>query len=101
MTTPHPHESYKQETGKKSPELRPVEALKKTEKLLAQAETRVGALEAKAEEEAKEKKKGKGKGESKGAAESTKPKAEPAKASEKQGEKPAQAQPVAAKAVGK
>lgn len=109
VTTPHPHESYQQATGKKAPELRPVEALKKTEKLLAQAETRVEALEAKAEEEAKEKKKEKGKGRSKGAAESTKPKADPAKAGdktgakagEKPGEKPVQAQPVAAKAAGK
>ena len=87
MTTPHPHESYQQDKGKKAPELRPVEALKKTEKLLAQAETRVEALEAKAQEEAKEKKKEKGKGKGKGAANSTKPKAEPAKAGDKPGAK--------------
>jgi len=83
VTTPHPHESYQQDKGKKAPELRPVEALKKTEKLLAQAETMVEALEAKAEEEAKEKEKEKGKGKGKGAAEPTKPKTEPAKAGEK------------------
>jgi hypothetical protein len=99
VTTPHPHESYKEDTGKKVPELRPVEALKKTEKLLAQAETRVEALETKAEEEAREKEqeKGKGKGKGKEAADSVKPKGEAAKA----GEKPASAQPAAPKTAGK
>jgi len=83
VTTPHPHESYQQSKGKQVPDLRPVDALKKTEKLLAQAETRVEALEAKAQEETKEKEKEKGKGKSKGTADPTKPKAEPAKAGEK------------------
>jgi hypothetical protein len=64
-TTPHPHESYKTEAGKKAPELRPIEALKKTEKILAQAESNVQALEVKAEEEAKQKEREKGQGKAK------------------------------------
>jgi hypothetical protein len=69
-TTPHPHESYQTDAGKKAVELRPMEVLKKTEKVLAQAEAGVQSLEAKAEEEAKQKEreKGQSKGKAKGAA---------------------------------
>lgn len=116
VTTPHPHESYKKEAVKHAPEIKPAEALKKTEKLLAQAEVGVQALEAKAEEEAKEKdkekEKAKGKGKDqgaekgKGAADSANPKAGGAKAeapkgAEKPADKPAAAQPVAAKPQAK
>jgi len=54
VTTPHPHESYRQDEKKAAPVLKPVEALQKAERVLTQAETSVQALEEKA-------KKGKGK----------------------------------------
>ncbi|MEW6542517.1 MAG: hypothetical protein AB1411_02780 [Nitrospirota bacterium] len=68
-TTPHPHELYKKEAPKPVHQLKPVEALQKSEKLLAQAEATVQSLEEKAkEEETKGKGKGKAKDQSKGAA---------------------------------
>ena len=94
-TTPHPHESYQKEVGKKAPELRPIEALKKTESILAQAESGVEALEAKAEEEAKQKAQEKGKNKGKV------PEKASDKAGEKPGEKAAMAQPVAPKTTGR
>ncbi|MER3422372.1 MAG: hypothetical protein C4293_03230 [Nitrospiraceae bacterium] len=80
VTTPHPHEEYKKEkaSAKAAPVVKPAEALQKTEKLIAQAESAVQALEEKAEAEAKDKDKGKG-----AAKESTKPSADQAKASAK------------------
>ncbi len=51
VTTPHPHESYKQPAVKAQPPFRPLESLNKTEKLLLQAETTVAALEQKKTEE--------------------------------------------------
>ncbi len=60
-TTPRPHESYARTEAKVEPPFKPAEALQKTEKLLAQAEATVQALEQKSEDEAKEKVKGKGK----------------------------------------
>ena len=54
VTTPHPHESYRQDEKKAAPALKPVEALQKAERVLTQAEASVQALEEKA-------KKGKGK----------------------------------------
>jgi hypothetical protein len=102
-TTPHPHESYKQETVKKTRDVGPADVLKKTEKTLAQAEGTVAALEAKAEEEAKEKQpadKGKGNGKQK----DTDTGKEQGKGKEqekgKAAEKSSAAQPVAAKAAG-
>jgi len=88
VTTPHPHESYAQPEAKVAPPFKPAEALQKTEKMLAQAETTVQALEEKAEAEAKGKEKGKGAAgqpakvkadEPKGAAAPAKAPAEPAK----------------------
>jgi hypothetical protein len=56
VTTPHPHEDYKNKTqGKVQPPFKPAEALKKSEKLIAQAESAVEALEAKEETGLKEK----------------------------------------------
>lgn len=60
-TTPRPHESYARAEAKVEPPFNPAEVLQKTEKLLAQAEATVQALEQKSEDEAKEKGKGKGK----------------------------------------
>lgn len=68
VTTPHPHELYEKPQQKVAPPLKPAEALQKTEKLIAQAESAVQALEAKAGGEAKNK--GKNKGTGKGAARS-------------------------------
>ena len=67
VTTPHPHESYKQDEKKAAPALKPVEALQKAERVLTQAEASVQALEAKA-------KKGKGKAVSPVKKEAAKPK---------------------------
>jgi len=47
VTTPHPHESYKEEK-KAAPPLKPTDALQKAERVLTQAETSVRALEEKA-----------------------------------------------------
>jgi hypothetical protein len=66
VTTPHPHELYTKEPVKAVPLFKPAEALQKTEKLIAQAEVAVQALEEKAQEEAKAQAKGKGKGKAKG-----------------------------------
>lgn len=55
VTTPHPHESYKQDGKMTGPPLQPTEALEKAESVLSQAEASVKALEEKA-------KKSKGKG---------------------------------------
>ena len=62
-TTPHPDEQYasKEKEKKVSMPLRPVDALQKTEKVIAQAESAIQALEAKAEADGKEKDKGKNK----------------------------------------
>lgn len=101
-TTPHPHESYKQDTAKKTPELRPADVLKKTEKSLAQAESTVIALEAKAEEDAKEKHqtdRGKGKEKAKGT-DAGKEGKEKEQGKGKTAAKSSAAQPVAAKAAG-
>jgi hypothetical protein len=45
VTTPHPHEDYKKAPAKVEPHLSPVEALQKTEKIIAQAEAAVQELE--------------------------------------------------------
>jgi hypothetical protein len=58
-TTPRPHESYGRPEAKIEPPFKPVEALQKAEKLLAQAEATVQVLEQKAEQEAKDKREGK------------------------------------------
>ncbi len=49
VTTPHPHESYKQAVVKVAPPLKPLEVLNRSEKTLAQAEATVDAIEKKAE----------------------------------------------------
>ena len=59
-TTPHPHESYKKDTAKAAPVIKPAEVLHKTEKVIVQAEAAVQALEEKKATEAKDEK-GKGK----------------------------------------
>jgi hypothetical protein len=61
VTTPHPHESYKEKDGAKKapPVIKPVEALEKSDKLLAQAEAALAALEAKKQAEEEEQSKGK------------------------------------------
>ncbi len=58
VTTPHPHESYKQPAAKVEPPFKPIEVLNKSEKVLTQAEAAVDALEKKAEEDAQIKGKG-------------------------------------------
>lgn len=83
VTTPHPHELYQKEAVKVVPPVKPAEVLQKTEKLIAQAEVAVQALEEKAQEEAKAQAKGKGKGQGqakdKGTGkEAASPKAQPA-----------------------
>ena len=52
VTTPHPHELYQKEPPKIE-SFKPAEALQRTEKLIAQAESAVKALEAKAKQGAK------------------------------------------------
>jgi hypothetical protein len=98
-TTPHPHEGYKKEEAKKAPEVKPAEVLKKTEKLLAQAETSVQAMEAKVEEDAKTKEQDKGKG--KGKDQAPKAKTDEPKAAQKPGDKAAPAQSASPKPAGK
>lgn len=58
-TTPRPHESYAQSEAKVELPFKPAEVLQKTEKLLAQAEATVQALEQKSEHKVEEKGKGK------------------------------------------
>jgi hypothetical protein len=60
VTTPHPHECCKKPEVKAEPPFRPLETLNKDEKIMAQLEGQVEALEKKAEAE-KEQDKGKGK----------------------------------------
>jgi hypothetical protein len=60
VTTPHPHECCKKPDVKAEPPFKPLEALNKDEKMIAQLEGQVDALEKKAEAE-KDKDKGKGK----------------------------------------
>jgi len=91
VMTPHPHEDYKEARAKAEkvhPPIRPAETLQKTEKLIAQAETTVEALEAKAQAESKDpKEKDKGKGSANAPVTKVQPvsatKAEPAKAAKK------------------
>lgn len=84
VTTPHPHELYEKAPVKVAPPVKPAEALQKTEKLIAQAEVTVQALEEKAQEEAKAKGKSKSKSKAKGAGkEAAGPKVQPADAGTK------------------
>lgn len=62
VTTPHPHEQYKKEEVKAPPPIKPAEVLQKNEKLLAQAEGALLALEEKKAKEEAEQSKNKGKG---------------------------------------
>ncbi|HJU03784.1 MAG TPA: hypothetical protein VJ692_01440, partial [Nitrospiraceae bacterium] len=86
VTTPHPHEEYKNkgQVAKAQPPLRPAEALHKTERVIAQAEAAVQTLEAKAQGEKKETKDGKDKDKGAGSAKEPSPKAVPAKAVKKE-----------------
>lgn len=61
VTTPHPHESYQKGPTKVAPPFKPTEALQKSEKVIAQAEATVQALEEKAATEKTDKKDEKGK----------------------------------------
>ena len=60
VTTPHPHECCKPPEVKAQPPYKPLDALNKDEKMIAQLSAQVEALEKKAEEDA-QKSKGKGK----------------------------------------
>ena len=60
VTTPHPHECCKKPEVKAVPPFKPIDTLNKDEKLIAQLEGQIEALEKKAEAE-KDKDKGKGK----------------------------------------
>jgi len=62
VTTPHAHELYLKPQARVAPSLKPAEALQKTEKVIAQAELAVQALEAKARAGSKNKDKNKGTG---------------------------------------
>ncbi|WP_447977733.1 hypothetical protein [Candidatus Nitrospira bockiana] len=87
VTTPHPHESYHKDVAKATPSFKPVEALQKTEKVIAQAEAAVQALEEKATTEKDEKGKGKGaakEGKEPGLKEAAKPPADAAKSGKAQ-----------------
>lgn len=57
VTTPHPHEEYKKaaETAKTPKALKPAEVFQKTETVIAQAESSVQALEAKAKNQSTDK----------------------------------------------
>src|SRR5436309_956623 len=59
VTTPHPHELYQKPQERLAPSLKPADALQKTEKVIAQAELAVQALEAKARAGSKNKDKNK------------------------------------------
>jgi hypothetical protein len=61
VTTPHPHECCKKPEVKAEPPFKPLEALTKDEKLIAQLEGQVEALEKQKAEAEKDKDKGKGK----------------------------------------
>jgi hypothetical protein len=82
VTTPHVHELYKKPDVKVEPPFKPLDALNKTEKLLAKADESLKVLEAKAEADAKEQDKAKTKGGAKAPAAATAPAkaAAPAKA---------------------
>jgi hypothetical protein len=62
VTTPHVHELYQKPETKIAPPVKPIDALNRTDKLLAKAEDAIKALEAKAAEEAKEPEKARAKG---------------------------------------
>jgi hypothetical protein len=59
VTTPHPHECCKKPDVKVEPPFRPVEALNKDEKRMAQLELQVSALEKQMAQAEKDKGKGK------------------------------------------
>ena len=61
VTTPHPHECCKKPEVKAQPPFKPLEALNKDEKMIAQLSAQVEALEQKKAEAEAEKDKGKGK----------------------------------------
>ena len=59
VTTPHPHECCKKPEVKAEPPFKPLEALNKDEKMIAQLETQIDALEKQKAEAEKDKGKGK------------------------------------------
>lgn len=61
VTTPHPHECCKKPEAKAEPPFKPLDALNKGEKLIAQMEGQLDALEKQKAEADKDKDKGKGK----------------------------------------
>lgn len=83
VTTPHVHELYKKPDVKVEPPFKPLDALNKTEKLLAKADESLKVLEAKAEADAKEQEKAKPKGGTKAPAAATAPATAAAPASAK------------------
>ena len=48
VSTPHPHESYRKPADKAAAVLRPADALQKTERVIAQAESTLATLEKRA-----------------------------------------------------
>ncbi|HKT34095.1 MAG TPA: hypothetical protein VJR03_04635 [Nitrospira sp.] len=73
VTTPHPHECCKKPEVKAEPPFKPIEALNKDEKLIAQLEGQVDALEKQKAEAEKDKGKGKKAGSEKAAPAPKKP----------------------------
>jgi hypothetical protein len=65
VTTPHPHQDYKKPEVKAAPQPKPVDRITKGEKVLAQVESQVVALEARQAELEAEKQKGKPKSQAK------------------------------------
>jgi hypothetical protein len=61
VTTPHPHECCKKPDVKVQPPYKPLDALNKDEKMIAQLSAQVEALEKQKAEEDAQKSKGKGK----------------------------------------
>jgi hypothetical protein len=65
VTTPHPHQDYKKPEVKAAPHIKPADRITKEEKVLAQVESQVVALEARQAELEAEKQKGKPKSQAK------------------------------------
>jgi hypothetical protein len=65
VTTPHPHQDYKKPDVKAAPHIKPADRITKEEKVLAQVESQVVALEARQAELEAEKQKGKPKSQAK------------------------------------
>ena len=89
VTTPHPHESERKEVVK-TPIFKPTDALQKTEKAIAKAESALQSLEEKAATETHKDEKGQGKSAAKEAAKSGAESAKPMKAAVTSEKEPSQ-----------